>query len=336
VVLDNKIKVSIIVPVYNAEKFIEKCLQSLVDQSLKEIEIICVNDFSKDNSEHLIKSYVKKYPNKISLINLPENRRQGGARNAGISVAGGEYLGFVDSDDWIHKDMYKVLYECAYENCSDVVDSGLIATDGFSELYSESKADEVVTRKDKMILNFGRLVTKIIKKTVFTENNIKFPEHTYYEDNYILPFLAINIKSIRRINRDFYYYFYNNESTTKKVSMTYFERMTSANAMLDDFKGLTDDKDINDAVVKKFFYFHSIGTIYNALGKFNVLPKDVINKIKTSEAIINGRNNIFSLYGINVRTVIYYSTISFPSTFRLFNVVHFLKRKIKCHFLKML
>ncbi|MEI3251451.1 MAG: glycosyltransferase family A protein [Candidatus Gastranaerophilaceae bacterium] len=96
----NKYKVSIIVPVYGVEKYIDKCLDSLVKQSLKEIEIIVVNDGSQDNSQKIIDKYVKRYPDKIKSY-IKENGGQGSARNYGLEKANGEYIGYVDSDDFI-------------------------------------------------------------------------------------------------------------------------------------------------------------------------------------------------------------------------------------------
>ena len=107
-----KIKVSVIVPVYNVEKFIDKCLNSLVKQSLKEIEIIVVNDGSPDNSQKIIDKYVKKYPEKVQSF-IKENGGQGSARNIGIVKAKGEYISFVDSDDWLDLDALEKMYSLA-------------------------------------------------------------------------------------------------------------------------------------------------------------------------------------------------------------------------------
>ena len=93
------VKVSIIVPVYNVEKYLRKCLDSLVNQTLKDIEIICINDGTKDNSVEIIDEYVKKYSN-VLLINQ-ENQGLGMARNNAMKYAKGDYIAFVDSDDWI-------------------------------------------------------------------------------------------------------------------------------------------------------------------------------------------------------------------------------------------
>ena len=105
---ENNIKVSIIVPVYNVEKYLAQCLDSLINQTLKEIEIICVNDGSKDNSAKILTAYAQKYV-RIKIINQT-NQGLSAARNNGISVATGEYIGFVDSDDWVDIDFYKKLY----------------------------------------------------------------------------------------------------------------------------------------------------------------------------------------------------------------------------------
>ncbi|WP_294594847.1 glycosyltransferase family 2 protein, partial [uncultured Rikenella sp.] len=93
-------KVSVIVPCYNAEQFLTRCLDSLVNQTLEGIEIICVNDASPDNGIAILRDYETRYPN-VVVIDLKENVRQGGARNRGIEIARGEYIGFVDADDWV-------------------------------------------------------------------------------------------------------------------------------------------------------------------------------------------------------------------------------------------
>lgn len=115
-----KIKVSIIVPVWNVEKYLEQCLDSLVNQTLKEIEIIIVNDGSPDNSQAIIDSYVKKYPKLVRSF-IKENGGQGSARNFGLSKAKGNYISFVDSDDWLDLNALEEMYNVAIANDSDVV-----------------------------------------------------------------------------------------------------------------------------------------------------------------------------------------------------------------------
>ena len=113
------IKVSVIVPVYGTEKYLSKCLDSLVGQSLKEIEIIVVNDGSPDNSQIIIDEYDKKYPQMRGL--QKENGGLSDARNYGICHANGEFVAFVDSDDYIEPTMCEDMYEKAVKNALDIV-----------------------------------------------------------------------------------------------------------------------------------------------------------------------------------------------------------------------
>ena len=116
-------RISVIVPCYNVENMVGECLESIIGQSigLSHLEIILVDDASTDGTVQILKEYEKRYPDNIMLILCDENGRQGTARNIGLSYATGEYISFVDSDDWIHKDMYKVLVDIMEKNDCDIV-----------------------------------------------------------------------------------------------------------------------------------------------------------------------------------------------------------------------
>ena len=103
-------KVSIIVPVYNTEKYLRKCLTSLVNQTLSDIEIIIVNDGSPDNSKKIVEKYLKEYPDKVKYFEQP-NGGQGSARNLGLTKASGRFIGYVDSDDYVDLSMYQKMYD---------------------------------------------------------------------------------------------------------------------------------------------------------------------------------------------------------------------------------
>ncbi|KAB3583731.1 glycosyltransferase family 2 protein, partial [Phocaeicola vulgatus] len=100
-------KLSVIVPIYNVEKYLDKCLASLVNQTMKEIEIICVNDGSTDHSQDIVEEYQKKFPGKIIGL-MKKNGGLADARNYGLAHANGDYVAFIDSDDWVEADMFKV------------------------------------------------------------------------------------------------------------------------------------------------------------------------------------------------------------------------------------
>lgn len=108
-------KISIIVPIYNTEKYLQRCIDSILNQTFKDFELILVNDGSTDLSGKIIEDYARK-DKRIKTLHI-ENSGQGAARNRGLDIATGDYIGFVDSDDWIHQDMYQVLYrECRNQN----------------------------------------------------------------------------------------------------------------------------------------------------------------------------------------------------------------------------
>ena len=118
--MNKKYKVSVIVPVYKVEKYLEKCLDSLVHQTLESLQIIVVNDGSPDNSQNIIDRYVKEYPNKIFGY-IKENGGLGDARNYGMQFADGEYIAFVDSDDWVDEKMFELMYNFAVKNEHQIV-----------------------------------------------------------------------------------------------------------------------------------------------------------------------------------------------------------------------
>lgn len=190
----NKCKLSIIVPVYGVEKYIDKCLNSLVKQSLKEIEIIVVNDGTKDNSQKIVDKYVKKYPDKIKSY-IKENGGQGSARNYGLKKASGEYIGYVDSDDFVEKDMYKKLYNKAKENNYDIVVCGNY---NVSEDYQNKNIDAFINNYNTDLENifFGKMAVwnKIYKRDILIKNKLEFKEKVWYED------LAFTLKAIMNSN----------------------------------------------------------------------------------------------------------------------------------------
>ena len=172
-------KVSIIVPVYNVERYIVRSMDSLVNQTLKDIEIIVVNDGSTDNSKKLIEIYQKKYPNKIKLV----DKKNGGlsdARNYGIPHATGEYIAFLDSDDYVELDTYEKMYNKAKEDDSDLVECDFIW-----EYPDRKKVDTgKIYNNKKEMLTYARVVAwnKLIKRSLIEEHKMEFPKGLRYED----------------------------------------------------------------------------------------------------------------------------------------------------------
>ena len=172
-------KVSVIVPFYNVEGYIEKCLETLVNQTLDDIEIILVNDGSKDRSIDIVRRFLQQYPKKIAYLEK-ENGGLSDARNYAIPYAKGEYIAFLDSDDYVEKDMYKSMYELARKENSDMVECNF-----YWEYQNKRKEDigKIYHGKKEMIEKV-RVVAwnKLIKREILEKTQIQFPKGYRYED----------------------------------------------------------------------------------------------------------------------------------------------------------
>ena len=178
-------KVSVIVPVYNTEKYLNKCLDSLVNQTLQEIEIIIIDDGSSDTSPEIIRSYCVRYPEKI-VFRTQENSGQAVARNRALKLCSGEYIGFLDSDDFVCLDMFQRMYEKAVETNADYVACGytdITYEDGKEVILKEYVASKVACCQKDMF--FGALVSPFIhlyRRNIISESKVDFPEGVIYED----------------------------------------------------------------------------------------------------------------------------------------------------------
>lgn len=217
----NEVKVSVIVPVYNVEKYLDQCLDSLVRQTLQEIEIIVVNDGSPDNSQTIIDRYVEEYPEKV-VGYIKENGGLGDARNFGIECAHGEYIGFVDSDDWVDVKMFQSMYEMAKKENDDVVICDFIEiNDGWKSGHVAHgfRGDTTSFPIDKYLYILNSLdpataCNKIYKNTLFHIK--KFPQQ-WYEDMATTPILLSYANKIGYMPIALYYYRQIAQSITKRI-----------------------------------------------------------------------------------------------------------------------
>lgn len=203
-----KPKVSIIVPVYNVEKYLARCLDSLVNQTLDDIEIIVVNDGTKDNSQLIIDQYVKNYPNKVYSF-IKENGGLGDARNFGMKHAKADYIGFVDSDDYVEQAMFEKMYTKAIKTDSDLVICDI------EYVWEESKKrkylpglrilDGIDSRKT-LFLSPLFAWNKLYRRDLILSNGLAFPQRLWYEDIPVtIPIFSI-AKRVSYVNDILIYY----------------------------------------------------------------------------------------------------------------------------------
>lgn len=200
-----EIKVSVIVPIYNTEKFLEKCIDSIVNQTLEEIEIILINDGSTDNSHNICEEYSKKFPQKIRYINN-KNIGCSATRNLGISLAKGEYIAFVDSDDYIDKEMYQEMYEKAKKEDLDIIISGVIYENTRKKVVPNIKSnflEEYLLPKNKIALCWN----KLFKRVLIEKNKIKFPESIHYAEDLVFTFQCFTFSRKNGIKKEAYYHY---------------------------------------------------------------------------------------------------------------------------------
>ncbi|MCI9083448.1 MAG: glycosyltransferase family 2 protein [Lachnospiraceae bacterium] len=198
------IAVSIIIPVYNAGDFLRKGLDSCVNQTLQNIEIICVNDASTDQSAEVIQEYVNKYPEKVILLTLTQNSGDGGARNQGILHARGEYLCFMDSDDYLDIHLCEDIYKEAKKQDADMVFYDFIRMEGGQEYPSELIGQEEIDCWHQLI---GRAVwLQMIKREIILKHKLLMPENILNPDEAITPLWKYYAKKRCKVQKPYYYY----------------------------------------------------------------------------------------------------------------------------------
>ena len=236
-------KLSVIVPVYNmaAEGRLQFCLDSLVNQTISDYEIIAVDDASTDNSLEILQEYARKYPDKVQVLAHEVNKRQGGAKNTGLKAAAGEWIGFIDSDDWVTPDYYEKLLNRAEETGADMVgcDYNLVTSHTFEvgQVIQNNSAEQTGSldreKHGKLIMRSGSMVIKIYRHQVIEDNHLDFPEGIFYEDNCAGPVWSLYFTRFERVEEPLYYYYQHQTSTVHHVSEEKCrDRMKAARLML--------------------------------------------------------------------------------------------------------
>ncbi len=241
-------KISVVVPVYNVEKYLDKCLDSLVNQTYKNLEIIIVNDCTKDNSEKIINEYKSKYKN-IVYIKNEKNSGLSFSRNAGMKKATGDYIGFIDSDDYVGYDYYESLYKTITENKADIAICDINIVQEETGTINRSKCGSYKNTKESFVNN-GLSASAANK--LFKRGTILYD----FEVGKINEDIAVTIPSIIKAKKVVYdsnavYNYIQRDGSIQnsKLSMKRFDIINAVNLTLDRIKDEEDYEDYKDMIV---------------------------------------------------------------------------------------
>ena len=304
------IKLSIVVPVYNVEKYIKECISSLLEQTLDSVEILVVNDGTKDKSIDVVKSFKD---DRITILNK-ENGGLSSARNYGLKHAKGEYVCFFDSDDFIDgKDSYKEMYEKAKKDDLDILNGVFSWYYSESDIRRDSRYEFVAQEKamsgreylKKTVATNTYLAiacTQIYKREFLVENNLEFKEGIYHEDEQFTPRALLKAKRVNVIPLNFYMYRQREGSimSTKQNP----QRVTDVFNTVRELADLIDME--RDEELKKVFRSYLMGLVlkYGYLYRLKDIPKDLRKRYKYSDLT---RNVMIKLRLLNRMPDLYYT-----------------------------
>lgn len=243
--------VSIIIPCYNVEAWIDRCIQSIINQTVDIdcFEIICVDDCSTDSTIAHLYEWEKKFPDNFIIVECEVNGRQGRARNIGLQYASGEWIGFIDADDWIEPDYFECMLQVTEKEDCDLVCCGY-DRDYAKELSSFAEGDNgykyscVEVKNDDIrreIIISAPLKycawAKIIKKEMLVNNDIYFPANITYEDAVWGSLLHLYFDKAAIVEKKLYHYFVNDNSTILRLdSFHHFDSITSQTILWGEYE----------------------------------------------------------------------------------------------------
>ena len=319
------IKVSVIIPVYNVEKYLDKCLDSVINQTFKDIEIICINDSSSDNSLNILEDYAK-LDDRISIINNKENRGGGFSRNEGLKLVKGEYISFIDADDWVEINMLERTYNEAKRKNLDLLfflaknfddyTGEIYETDYYNFKCFENSFDNKVFHPNEVKDFIFRIAVspwlKLYKKDLLDKSNAMFPEERVMHDNPFFYQVFLNANRVELIREYFYYRRRHNESLINMRPKWLLHIIPISNSIVNAFKENNQFNDYKVQVINR--KLNIIRNQYENMGEnykkafFKEIKKDFHkveeNPTQKLEYIVslNRRNLIFYLNALNAES----------------------------------
>ncbi len=252
-------KISIIVPIYNVKEYLNRCLDSILNQTYRDFEIIMVDDCSTDGSGIIAKDYASRYPEACRFVQHNENRKLSAARNTGMKVATGSWLSFVDSDDWIIDDYLSTMLETALKDNADIVACSYyhIWDNGYkTEINPFGKLTTDSSQKEKVALMRNHAVTRLYKRSFIEDSKLLFPEKIWRaaEMGFTIPLLT-KTNRVSIMKKPMYYYYQRPTSISntniKNLDLSFYAKAFEA---LEKNCSVGFEKEIEYRAVMEFVY----------------------------------------------------------------------------------
>lgn len=320
--------ISVIVPVYKVEQYLERCVTSIINQTYKNLEILLVDDGSPDRCGEMCDEFAKK-DSRIRVIHK-ENGGLSSARNAGLDIINGEYVGFVDSDDWIESEMYKSMLDLILEYKAQIVCCGIkkIDENGNKYLFNDNVNEFMIFNTQEALseLPFNTRITnslcdKLFDRSVF--NDVRMVEGIIYEDHEVMHRCIYCANKTIYTGQPYYNYSYNSDSITGgKANIKLYGFLPSGRARIDFYKKNSPQ---SLPIVKAKYIEFCLGLIYktNSVSDCDFARQELIKEIKT---MLKNDKNIPFCRNVKIKVIVFKIGVPLYILFiKIFNLLRKLK-----------
>ncbi|MFZ7133052.1 MAG: glycosyltransferase [Eubacteriales bacterium] len=282
------VKVTVIVPVFNVEGYLYKCINSIVRQSLDEIELLLIDDGSTDGSLEIIKDFYRRYPNKVRFIHK-ENEGVSQARNLGIIESKGDYIAFVDADDWLEEETLEYMYLCALEKNADLVLCDAKVIDAYTGKITKMWKSGNLNEEAENIYRHKALVNtvlpapwgKLYRKNLFIEHHITFPIGLRNQDLGTTPRLLIHCNTISKVNKAYYNYLYREDSAMRTYDNKILDVIENLKIVKKYYESMGLDKEFKEELE----YLHIEHLLFRAVYRVKNIKDNTMRSALTKKIV---------------------------------------------------